>query len=584
MFEQYPKSFGSYTLLEKIGQGGMAEIFRAENTGPQGFAKEVAIKRILASLASNEDFITQFLDEARIVGNLSHPNIVQIYDVGQVDDAYYIAMEYVDGKHLGQVIQRAVETMNQVPVRESIAIINEVCKALAFAHSAVDSMGHPLDIIHRDVSPQNILVGYNGAVKLTDFGIAKAANKLFQTTAGVIKGKFSYLAPEQLIGKGASTASDIFSLGVALWEMISGRRLFQGESDIRTIQMVQACQVPPLSQFRSDVPLELEQVLAYMLAPQPEYRYQNAYDLVNMFSHLLHQYGISEHLHLIANFMGSLYPEAFANTGAAPTRASIPAISDAQAAAYYTPAPPEDFVDAPTAAISDSPLYRANSQEDVTSPLEQDNLSLDSPTMPLDAQKVQDFFATQQMMPVMVPSVQLPSVSLPPPISFPSALSDEISETLGDKPTSALPIQEEAENSPSTDPTLVPLRTSRWKGIVWTCVLLVFLGGGVAFAYLYYQQHILHPVDAEPLSSQPATIQVSISPPEAHVTLNGQPIQGREKRTQTGLISGLKYSVRASLKGYKTITQQIELTDGQTYQLKLTLQPETVPVSQDPKN
>lgn len=591
MFEQYPKPFGSYILLEKIGQGGMAEIFRAESTGPQGFAKEVAIKRILASLASNEDFITQFLDEARIVGNLSHPNIVQIYDVGQVDDAYYIAMEFVDGKHLGQVIQRSIEIMNQVPVRESIAIINEVAKALAFAHFAKDSLGKPLDIIHRDVSPQNVLVGFNGSVKLTDFGIAKATNKLFQTTAGVIKGKFSYLAPEQLIGKGASTASDIFSLGVALWEMISGRRLFQGESDIRTIQLVQACQVPPLSQFRSDVPPELEQVVAYMLSPAPEYRYQNAYDLVNAFSHILHQYGVSEHLNLIANFMGSLYPEAFQNSGAAPTRASIPAITNEQAAAFYAPAAEEDFVDAPTAALVKSPLSYVQGLDEATSSLSQDDSLLHAPTTPINAQQIQDFFATQQMMPVMVPSIEVPSVSLSAPsIDIPSAIPENQIPHISEKVTALLPTQgpEEAETSPSTDPTMAPLGSQRspWKTIFWLCVLFGLLGGGVTFGYLYYQQHQgLSPSGPmEPVESQPATIQISISPPEAHVTLNGQPIAGGEKRTQSGLISGLKYRIRASLKGYHTVTKQVELNDGQTYHLKLSLQRTVPSLPQDPRN
>lgn len=616
MFEQYPKEFGPYVLLEKIGQGGMAEIFRAESAGPQGFAKEVAIKRILASLASNEDFITQFLDEARIVGNLSHPNIVQIYDVGQVDDAYYIAMEFVNGKHMGQVIQRSIESMSQVPVREATAIINEVSKALAFAHSAVDSLGNPLHIIHRDVSPQNILIGFNGAIKLTDFGIAKAANKLFQTTAGVIKGKFSYLAPEQLVGKGASTASDIFSLGVAYWEMLSGRRLFQGESDIRTIQLVQACQVPPLSQFRSDVPPELEQVITYMLSPSPEYRYQNAYDLVNALSHILHHFGVSEHLNLVANFMGSLYPEAFQNSGAAPTRASMPAVSEEEAAAAYYPtgpAPADDFTDAPTQAITDNPMAG------ITAQINPDESTIDLlperdvPTMNVDSVGVQDFFATQQMPPgtldlppapapptpgLNVPSAVQPNMSNmpnmelppgilpqtktpPPPIVPNMGISLETNQPypVPQKPTAPLPTDFPV-NEPTTSPDETsaptapnkPLPKSRWKTLVFVCLFLGLLGGGAAFGYIYLQQQQGSEMGlAPPQASKPATIQVMIHPPEARVTLNGQPMVGKEKRIQSGLISGLKYSLRASLKGYQTENRRFELRDGQTLSLKLTL-------------
>ncbi|TNE50391.1 MAG: serine/threonine protein kinase [Deltaproteobacteria bacterium] len=625
MFEQYPKEFGPYMLLQKIGQGGMAEIFRAESAGPQGFAKEVAIKRILSSLASNEDFITQFLDEARIVGNLSHPNIVQIYDVGQVDDAYYIAMEFVDGKHMGQVIQRSIESMSQVPVREATAIINEVSKALAFAHSAVDSLGNPLHIIHRDVSPQNILIGFNGAIKLTDFGIAKAANKLFQTTAGVIKGKFSYLAPEQLVGKGASTASDIFSLGVAFWEMLSGRRLFQGESDIRTIQLVQACQVPPLSQFRNDVPPELEQVITYMLSPSPEYRYQNAYDLVNALSHILHHFGVSEHLNLVANFMGSLYPENYQNSGAAPTRASMPAVSEAEAAQYYPsvpsgPASVDDFGDDPTQALSESPLADLTTQLDPNETTSQGTLpSNDPPTMPLDSKEVADFFATQQMPPgalnlpsaaatpasatgaLDIPSAVSPSMDLPPGILPPTKTpppplyipSVGIGEPPAQKPTAPLPVEQALPPAPQfhgpSVPTAAPapmtpnsaptapnqqLKKSPWKALILTSLFLGLLGGGVAFGFIYYQQR-QDPIGMAPPTSRPTTLQVLVHPPEARVTINGQPLTGSSKRQQSGLISGLKYSLRASLKGYKTYNHRFELQDGQTLSLKVTLQQES---------
>ncbi len=575
MFEQYPKEFGPYMLLEKIGQGGMAEIFRAENTGPQGFAKEVAIKRILTSLASNEDFITQFLDEARIVGNLSHPNIVQIYDVGQVDEAYYIAMEYVHGKHLGQVIQKAIETMSQFPIREAIAAINEVSKALAFAHNAVDSLNNPLHIIHRDVSPQNVLVGFNGVIKLTDFGIAKAANKLFQTTAGVIKGKFSYLAPEQLVGKGASTASDIFSLGVAFWEMLSGRRLFQGESDIRTIQLVQACQVPPLSQFRNDVPPELEQIITYMLSPSPEYRYQNAYDLVNALSHVLLQYGISDHLNLVANFMGSLHPEAFQqNNGALPTRASIPAISEHEAAQHFGgSSPAESFTNVPTMMLNESQQSSENGlQEETTSPLESEMVLGHAPTLPLDSQNIQKFLSPQQ-------EPQQHSAPHPSSIDIPSAVGAEMHvNQASTAPVTTL----EEEDGLATDPSIAQINTyasssttkGGWKTLILLCLILGFLGGGVGFGYIYYKKRQKDTILPPPLRDTRATIQIMVNPPNARVTLNGQLMEGTAKRVQKGLIGGIKYRVKAVLKGYKTEKRRVELKDGETYKLKLTMIPD----------
>lgn len=329
MFESYPQQFGAYQLVEKIGQGGMAEIFRAQTYGPSGFAKEVAIKRILPSLAHNEDFITQFLDEARIAGSLNHPNIVQIYDVGQVGDDYYIAMEYIKGRHLGQVIRKAIDVTQYLPVPIAASIVNEIAKALSFAHLAKDPSGTPLNVVHRDISPQNVLIAFNGAVKLTDFGIAKAANRLYQTTAGVIKGKFSYLAPEQLTGAPASPGSDVFALGIVFWELLAGRRLFQANSDIKTIQLVQACKIPSLSRIRNDIPSSLEPILSKVLAPKPQNRYQQANELIYDLTNFINQQGTSASLHTIGNYMASLYPEeSMTPSHATPaTEADVPAIS-----------------------------------------------------------------------------------------------------------------------------------------------------------------------------------------------------------------------------------------------------------------
>ncbi len=309
MNEQYPVKFGNYILLEKIGQGGMAEIFLAQIEGPGKFVKKIAIKRILAYLSNEEEFITQFLDEARIAGALNHPNIVQIYEVGDVDGNFYIAMEYVEGKHLGQIIHRTVEIGQLVPVEVALIIINEIAKALAYAHSATDEKGNPLNIIHRDVSPQNILIGFNGTVKLTDFGIAKARNKLHQTRADVIKGKFSYLAPELLTGSSASPASDLFSLGVVFWELLTGRRLFQGQNDAHTLQLIQQCYVPPIRQFRSDVSQSIENLIRGLLAPSPQYRYQKADFLVKELSKLLLEYGVTDLLFTVSNYVKRLFSQ-----------------------------------------------------------------------------------------------------------------------------------------------------------------------------------------------------------------------------------------------------------------------------------
>ena len=322
--ESLPQSFGSYDLVERLAQGGMAVIYRARTRGPHGFAKEVVIKKILPSLSGHDEFVTQFLDEARIAGSMTHPNIVQIYDVGQVDSDYYIAMEYVRGKHLGQVIRQVAKNEQSFPPSVALRILSDVASGLAFAHSAIDPSGHPLNIIHRDISPQNILIGFNGAVKLTDFGIAKAANKLFRTSAGVLKGKFAYMAPEQILGAEANKRTDLFSLGIVLWETLSGRRLFYAESDAETLRRVRKCEVPPLSVFVPDIDEELERTVGQLLESNPDNRYRDAPALIDDISRYLASGRISTEFSQVVRFMAGLFPDE------APRHAWLPIPADGE--------------------------------------------------------------------------------------------------------------------------------------------------------------------------------------------------------------------------------------------------------------
>lgn len=612
MFDNLPIQFGPYKLMEKIGQGGMAEIFRAESrgTGTQDFVKEVAIKRILASLASNEDFVTQFLDEARIAGSLSHPNIVQIYDVGQVDEAYYIAMEYVNGKHLGQVIRSSIEQQHPFPVHLATSVIKEVAQALSFAHSAKDSLGNPLNIIHRDISPQNILVDFHGAIKLTDFGIAKAANKLFQTTAGVIKGKFSYLAPEQLIGQASSPASDLFSLGVVMWEMLSGRRLFQGESDIKTIQLVQACDIPPIGHFRSDISSELDDIIRNLLASSPQYRYQDAGMLVRDLSYFLTNSGHSEGPAEISHFMGSLYPDLFPTTGTPPTKASLPAISMDDLLAQNLRDQGLHLDDEQTNVGHSLPGNLGVSQDvlseftDAKTPVatnhnEQQPLWEDGPATaikrPTDASDFEDIrTAAIDMSPLLAPNAFQESGGLPPGLLAKAAqIGDDLEETaalLGDAshehqiddaptvgPTPSLypldpptpaesPAPNDATNQPPP-PQDTPTKTNQPEtgqtnagnafGLIVGLLVLLLLGMAGTFAYIHFQQPSHGTVDKNntpPPQSTNTTLQVAISPPNAKVTLNGYKMEGTPKlRIQKGLVAGLTYQVYASSGGYRPV-------------------------------
>ncbi|PWT87509.1 MAG: hypothetical protein C5B54_12240, partial [Acidobacteria bacterium] len=224
-------NFGQYLLLSKIATGGMAELFKAKRKGVEGFEKILAIKRILPHMSDNEDFVTMFIDEAKLAAQLTHHNICQIFDLGKIETSYYIAMEYVHGKDLRAVMKASRQKDKPIPIELAVLITSKISSALDYAHRKRDANGQPLNLVHRDVSPQNILISYEGDVKLVDFGIAKAATKVHVTQHGALKGKLLYMSPEQAWGKSVDRRTDIFSLAVVLYEMLAGRPLFFEDND-----------------------------------------------------------------------------------------------------------------------------------------------------------------------------------------------------------------------------------------------------------------------------------------------------------------------------------------------------------------
>jgi len=275
----------------------MAEVFRAEALGLQGFKKQVAIKRVLAHLASKESFIKMFLDEARLSARLSHSNCVQVFDIGVGDGTYFIVMEFVDGANLRGIIDTLKAANRPFPVEEAVYIAIELCKGLQYAHYLVDENGQHLGIVHRDMSPPNVLITKHGEVKIVDFGLAKAHTQLEKSEPGVIKGKFSYLAPEAARGQEVDARADIFAIGIMLWELLAGKRLFLGKTDLETVQMIQRSIVPPITRIRPDVPPELEPILARALASDPNQRYQTSRDLgadLNAFLYRFGQHPVSD--------------------------------------------------------------------------------------------------------------------------------------------------------------------------------------------------------------------------------------------------------------------------------------------------
>ena len=255
-----------YNLIERLEAGGMAEVFLAEATSVQGFKKRVAIKRVLPHLASHANFIGMFLDEARLGARLTHANIVSVFDIGKSDNSFFIVMEFVDGTNLKKIIETLRLKRKPFPLKDVIYIAMEACRGLSYAHELLDDDGNLVELVHRDVSPPNILISKRGEVKVTDFGLAKARTQLERTDPGVVKGKFSYLSPEVANGQPVDARADIFALGVCIWEMLSGRRLFLGETDYDTVQAVSNAEVDP----------QFEMLLLQSLARDPAERFQSA--------------------------------------------------------------------------------------------------------------------------------------------------------------------------------------------------------------------------------------------------------------------------------------------------------------------
>lgn len=268
-----------YRVLERIAAGGMAEVFRAESAGLEGFKKTVAIKRVLPHLSEKKQFIGMFLDEARLSAHLSHSNCVQVFDIGRGDDTYFIVMEYVDGSDLKGIIEHLRETNGVMPLEEACLVCVRLCEGLAYAHELRDSSGRSLNIVHRDMSPPNVLLTRHGEVKIVDFGLAKANSQLEHSEPGIIKGKFSYLSPEAAQGKDVDARTDVFAVGIILWELLAGRRLFQGDTDLETVRQVQKAVVPDIRELRGEVPEFMASVLARALAGDPNRRYQTAREL-----------------------------------------------------------------------------------------------------------------------------------------------------------------------------------------------------------------------------------------------------------------------------------------------------------------
>jgi serine/threonine protein kinase len=271
----------SYQILAKLATGGMAEIFLARGEGVAGVERYCVLKRILRDRAGDVNFVRMFLDEARLAAQLQHPNIAQVYDIGKLGDSYFFTMEYVHGETVRALLHRAQGLRRRLPIHGVLTIAAGTAAGLHHAHARLGFDGRALGIVHRDVSPSNLMVSYEGGVKVVDFGVAKAADRAQETKSGTVKGKISYLSPEQCKGKRVDRRSDLFSLGICFWEMLTTERLFRRASDFENMSAIVSEATPPPSSRRPDVPPEIDELVLRLLAKDPDERFQTADEVVD---------------------------------------------------------------------------------------------------------------------------------------------------------------------------------------------------------------------------------------------------------------------------------------------------------------
>jgi serine/threonine protein kinase len=303
-----PDRIGPYQVLERISAGGMAEVYKAKQTGADNFERPVAIKRILPHIARDPNFIAMFQAEAKLAVQLQHGNICQIYQLGRHEDSFYIALEYVDGRDIGSVLDLHQKQGRPIPLPQACYIISRACEGLDYAHNKKSNDGKPLNIIHRDISPPNILISFEGEVKLIDFGLAKAVGSSIQTQAGIIKGKLAYMSPEQVRGTTLDHRSDIFALGIVFFELLTARRLFRRDSDLETFDAVRQCQVPRPTEFNPVIPAALEQILLKSLTRNPDERYASA----SAFNEAIREFAMTHRMNFRGDQLGAWMRKLFA--------------------------------------------------------------------------------------------------------------------------------------------------------------------------------------------------------------------------------------------------------------------------------
>ncbi len=446
MANNLPMDFGNYILLDLVARGGMAEVYRAKmRTGIDGFEKLVAIKKILPHLAENDEFITMLIDEARISVSLNHANIAQVYDLGRVDDSYYLAMEYVSGVDLAHIIKKLGKDGYLLPLDHAIFATKELCAGLYFAHRKTDDNGALLGIVHRDISPHNLLVSFSGDVKIIDFGVAKASVKLGQTRMGVIKGKLLYMAPEQAMARPIDARADIFSAGLCLYRMLTGHLPFEADNEFQIYNNVLTAPIKPPKELNPEIPDDLNNVVMKSLARDLNERYADGWLMHQDLERVLQRVSPGYTSQRLARFMDEYFAD---ERPKAITSSEISAPSNAQARSTSYPSTPSapSTSSSPSGLNVSAPDTPSNWKQPVSVSVgaasagdamqgDTGGFITSGPTVPISSAEIAYMLAHD------------PSPSMPP---LPSP------EELGYRPSSAPVIGEEYDGDPTIDMKLDP--------------------------------------------------------------------------------------------------------------------------------
>jgi serine/threonine protein kinase len=385
---------GKYEILRKLAVGGMAEIYLARMTGTAGFEKLVVIKRILPTVANDPKFVQMFLDEARLAATLQHPNIADVYEVGEHEDSPFFAMEFIHGQDVRSIRIAARDRKERIPLAIALAIVHGTASALDYAHDRCGLDGKNLGLVHRDVSSSNILVSYEGAIKLIDFGIARASASSHKTQTGTLKGKIPYMAPEQCRGMPLDRRSDLFSLGIVLYELTVGRRPFRGENDFAIMDQIVHSDAPPPSDTTRNYPPELEAIVMRMLARRPEHRYQSAEEMLHDLDPFLQQHRLWVSPKPLSKYMRTVFADRIdaidrALEDGVTLSQHLASIQSSESAASVMLTPPSGFP--PVVPLSqEMPAVRPSTDLPFAAPEAQPapELAVESPSKPIEYPKI----------------------------------------------------------------------------------------------------------------------------------------------------------------------------------------------------